>query len=85
MKSEMYPFSHKKRDYPNGSLIIKEILQSRPAAQIEYDVEQIKKALNNEIPVLDFKDFPKITDKQLMDLLSVVTNSIVEVSFEDKQ
>lgn len=80
MKSIIYPFSQSKKDYPNGSSIIKESYDNQ-TSQIEYDTEHILKVLNNEDPTQNFVGFPEINKEQLQKLLYVATKNIVEMSF----
>ena len=75
MKSEIFPFSENKKDYQNGSSIIKE-----NQCSIEYDTEHILKVLNNEDPTQNFSDLTKINKSQLNKILKVVTKNIVEIN-----
>ena len=75
MKSVIFPFSENKKDYQNGSSIIKE-----NQCSIEYDTEHILKVINNEDPTQDFSGFTKINKTQLNQILKVVTKNIVEIN-----
>lgn len=75
MKSVIFPFLENKKDYQNGSSIIKE-----NQCSIEYHTEHILKVINNEDPTQDFSDFTKISKAQLNQILKVVTKNIVEIN-----
>jgi hypothetical protein len=83
MKTSMYPFYYNgKKDYPEGSMIIREYVKDK-ISMIEYDLVKIEKVLNNQDPTDDFSDFPKLEQNQLKKLLKVVTHNIVEIKYEE--
>jgi hypothetical protein len=82
MKTRMYPFyDNGKKDYPDGSMIIKGYVEGK-SSMIEYDLVKIEKVLNNQDPTDDFSDFPKLEQRQLKKLIKVVTHNIVEINYE---
>lgn len=86
LKSKPFPFKRNHKigtdvQYPEGSLIYKEILGSDAVSIIEYDTLGILKTLKGT-PTESFSDLPHLSEEQMNTLLRVISKNIVEISFK---
>ena len=85
MKTNLYPFSFREQEYPEGSYIIKNSNEEK-SALIEYDLERLKAVFHNDDPMEFFNDFSfakDLTTEQIKTLLQAITNNIVMIQIKD--